>query len=108
MTSIDGIDPPANFMNKWVPFMIQSPLVVYIVLLTASYFQAVSRRIDVEKSVDAVAAKMKLISLINAHISSHGKGVSDEAIGAVMSLAYNEVTVEKFAEVGVSLTVLPS
>jgi hypothetical protein len=108
MTSIDGIDPPANFMNKWVPFMIQSPLVVYIVLLTASYFQAVSRRIDVEKSVDAVAAKMKLISLINAHISSHGKGVSDEAIGAVMSLAYNEVLLEKIAEIAVLLTVFLS
>jgi hypothetical protein len=105
MTSIDGTDPPANFMNKWVPFMIQSPLVVYIVLLTASYFQAVSRRIDVEKSVDAVAAKMKLISLINAHISSHGKGVSDEAIGAVMSLAYNEVMLERFFRIGVLLTV---
>ena len=108
MTSIDGIDPPANFMNKWVPFMIQSPLIVYIALLTASYFQAVSRRIDVEKSVDAVAAKMKLISLINAHISSHGKGISDEAIGAVMSLAYNEVMLEEFVDIELLLTVFHS
>lgn len=85
-----------SFMDQWMPFMIQSPLVVYITILSSSYFQAVSRQIDVEKSVDAVAARVKLITLINAHITSHSKGVNDETIAAVMSLAYNEVLSEFF------------
>jgi hypothetical protein len=78
-------------MHEWVPFMIQSPIVVYIALLTTSYYQASSRQIKVEDSVDAMAAKGRLISLINTHIRTHSKGVDDESIAAVMSLAYNEV-----------------
>jgi hypothetical protein len=100
MTSIDGVDPPEGFMGQWLPFMIQSPLVVYIMILTSSYFQATSRRIDVEKSVDAVAAKVKLVTLINAHITTNSKGVNDEAIAAVMSLAYNEVLMKSVVRKG--------
>ncbi|KUJ06793.1 uncharacterized protein LY89DRAFT_678374 [Mollisia scopiformis] len=91
MCSIDGHDPPATFMDQWLPFMTQSPISIYITLLTASYFQAATHRIKVENSVDAMAAKGRLISLINAHIVTHSKGVNDESIAAVMSLAYNEV-----------------
>lgn len=91
MCSIDGNDAPAKFMDEWVPFMIQSPIVIYIALLTTSYYHAASRQIKVEDSVDAMAAKGILINLINTHIITHSKGVDDESIAAVMSLAYNEV-----------------
>ena len=89
-------------MGQWMSFMIQSPLVVYITILSSSYFQAVSRKIDVEKSVDAVTARVKLITLINAHITTNSKGVNDEAIAAVMSLAYNEVLLKRVVEKDVS------
>lgn len=48
-----------------------------------------------EKSVDAVNARVKLVSLLNEHISEKAEreeGVSDDAIAAVMSLSYNEVS----------------
>lgn len=73
--------------------MIQSPLVVYLSILSAAYFQATARRIVVEKSVDAMTIKTKLIGLINEHITgAGGRGVSDEAVAAVMSLSYNEAS----------------
>lgn len=91
MCSIDGNNPPATFMNQWLPFMTQSPIAIYITLLTTSYFQAASRQVQVENSVDAMAAKGRLINLINTHIVTSSKGVNEESIAAVMSLAYNEL-----------------
>ena len=91
MTSIDGQSPVSSFNDQWIPFMIQSPIIAYIGILTSSYFQAIARGVDVEKSVDAIATRVKLINLINEHLTTHRKGVNDEAIAAVMSLAYNEV-----------------
>jgi hypothetical protein len=91
MTSIDGQSPVNSFNDQWIPFMIQSPIIAYIGILTSSYFQAIARGIDVEKSVDAIATRVKLIKLINEHLTTHRKEVNDEAIAAVMSLAYNEV-----------------
>ena len=91
MSSIDGQSPVARFNEEWMPFMIQSPIVAYIGILTSSYFQAIAKGIDVEKSVDAIATRVRLIKLINEHLTNHRKGVNDEAIAAVMALAYNEV-----------------
>lgn len=71
--------------------MTQSPITIHVTILSASYFQAFSQNIAVEKSVDAMAAKGTLIKLINDHIISHKDEVSEESIAAVMSLAYNEV-----------------
>ncbi|RDL32434.1 uncharacterized protein BP5553_08890 [Venustampulla echinocandica] len=91
MSTIDGKDPPEDFMARWLSFMIQSPFMIHITILAAAYFQAVTNNIDVKKSVDVAIAKVNLISLINDHITSNSKGVDDEAIAAVMSLAYNEL-----------------
>lgn len=93
-SSLDGHDPPPAFTTQWMKFLVQSPLVVYLSILSAAYFQATARRINVEKSVDAVATRTRLIGLINEHISGCGStgGISDEAIAAVMSLSYNEVS----------------
>lgn len=91
MSSIDGNDPPVSFNEKWMPFMIQSPIVGYIAILTSSYFQATARRIEWDKSVDVMGARVKLITLINEHLTAHESSVNDEAIATVMSLAYNEV-----------------
>jgi hypothetical protein len=91
MSSIDGNNPPIDFNEKWMPFMIQSPIVGYIAILTSSYFQATARNIEWDKSVDVMGARVKLITLINGHLTSHERVVNDEAIATVMSLAYNEV-----------------
>lgn len=60
-------------------------------ILSAAYFQAATRNVAVEKSVDAMSSKGRLITLINEDINKHGNGISDESIAAVMSLASNEV-----------------
>jgi hypothetical protein len=91
MSSIDGNDPPPSFNNQWIPFLTHSPIAIYITILTSSYFQASTRGISGDKSVEVIGAKVKLITLINEHIASHSKGVDDDAIAAVMSLTYNEV-----------------
>jgi hypothetical protein len=91
MSSIDGTSPPEKFMAQWVPFMIQSPMVIYLCILTTAYFQAAATRIDAEQSIDVVTTKVKLITLINEHITASSKGVDDGAVAAVMSLAYNEL-----------------
>ena len=91
MSAIDGQNPVSTFNDEFLPFMIQSPIIAYIGILTSSYFQAIARGIDVEKSVDAIATRVRLIKLINEHLTTHNKGVNDEAIAAVMALAYNEV-----------------
>jgi hypothetical protein len=78
-------------MAQWLPFMIQSPMIIYLCILTAAYFQAAATKIDGEQSVDVVTTKVKLITSINEHISANRKGVDDGAVAAVMSLAYNEL-----------------
>ncbi|PVH69501.1 hypothetical protein DL98DRAFT_661640 [Cadophora sp. DSE1049] len=90
MSSIDGSGPPASFTSQWLPFVTQSPIAIHVAILSAAYFEAASRNVDVEKSIDAISSKVKLITLINEHIGGHGSGVSDESIAAVMSLASNE------------------
>lgn len=91
MSSIDGKDPPAAWMTRWLTFMIQSPFMINITILASAYFQASTNNIDVGKSIDVAIAKVNLISMINEHITTNSRGVDDEVIAAVMSLAYNEV-----------------
>lgn len=91
MSSIDGNDPPPAFNDKWLPFMIQSPIAGYIAILTSSYFQATARQIEWTKSVDVMGARVKLITLINTYLTSQQTALNDEAISTVMSLAYNEL-----------------
>lgn len=71
--------------------MIQSPLVAYIGILTASYFDATTRGIRYEKSVDVISVKLKIIAGINEYLKNEITTISDEAITTVMSLAHNEV-----------------
>lgn len=94
MSSIDGQDPPAHFNDQYIPFITQSPIAIHVTILTACYFQASTRGIHFKKAVEVARTKVKLISLINNHIASNGRmgtNISDDAIAAVMSLAYNEV-----------------
>jgi hypothetical protein len=91
MSSIDGQDPLTDFNDEYLRFSLQSPLNIYIPILTTAYFKAAAKGIDVEKSVDAVAARVKLITLINEQLRDPEKGITDEALVTVQSLAYNEV-----------------
>ena len=91
MTSVDGQDPSKVFNDNYIPFVSQSPLLSYVPILTTACFKALGDGIDIEKSIDVVAARVKLISLINDHLSASNRGISDEAIMVVMSMASNEV-----------------
>jgi hypothetical protein len=71
--------------------MLNSPLNANIPILTTAYFKAIADGNDVEKSVDAVSARFKLISLVNDHLGNQSKGLTDDTLAAVMSMAYNDV-----------------
>jgi hypothetical protein len=70
MTSIDGQDPSTSFNDDYVQFTLQSPLNVYIPLLTTSYFKAISDGNTVDKVVECIATRVKLINLINVSYST--------------------------------------
>jgi hypothetical protein len=93
MCALDGNKPPVRFTEQWLPFVAQSPIAIYVTILTSCYFHATAHKIDVDKSVEATTTKVRLITLINEHIQGHSSGMNDDAIAAVMSLAYNEVRV---------------
>ena len=73
--------------------MLTSPLVVYVSILAAAYFQATARGVDVEMSVDVITTRSELIRGINECLNGRDgpDGVSDEALVAVMGLSSLEV-----------------
>ena len=74
--------------------MLHSPLNANIPILTTAYFKTIADGNDVEKSVEAVSARFKLISLINEHLGDQSKGITDDTLAAVMSMAYNDVMLQ--------------
>ncbi|KAH9213581.1 hypothetical protein DL95DRAFT_524415 [Leptodontidium sp. 2 PMI_412] len=90
ISSIDGSNSPGALASQWLSFITKSPIAIHVAILSAAYFQAATRNVAVEKSVDAMLSKGRLITLINEDINKHGNGISDESIAAVMSLASNE------------------
>jgi len=91
MSSIDGKDPSDAFNSVYIPFMIQSPLNVYMPILSTAYFKAAAEGVDVNKSVECVSIRVKLINLINEYLSQQ-KGINDEVLMVVMSMASVEVS----------------
>jgi hypothetical protein len=90
MSSIDGKGPVQAFNDEYVPFMLQSPLNVYMPILSTAYFMTTAERVDIDKSVECVTTRGKIITLINEHLSKR-KGITDEVLIAVMSMASIEV-----------------
>ncbi|KAH7355321.1 hypothetical protein BKA65DRAFT_498137 [Rhexocercosporidium sp. MPI-PUGE-AT-0058] len=90
ISSIDGNNSPSKVTSQWLSFVIHSPIAIHAAILSAACFQAATRNLNVEKSVDAMSSKVRLIALINEHIGRHRNCISDESIAAVMSLASNE------------------
>ncbi|KAI9646841.1 hypothetical protein NHQ30_004841 [Ciborinia camelliae] len=88
VTSIDGQDPP-KIHTQWISFLVQSPMASHMGILTAEYFKALAEGISIEQSIDAIATRIKTINLINESLRK--EQVTDEAMAAVMSLAYNEL-----------------
>lgn len=62
----------------------------YTAILSASYFQAEARRVDISKHVEGIAIKAKIISMINDYIKDHRGAVSDEMISLVNHLLVSE------------------
>lgn len=91
ITTIDGQNPSREFNDWYMPFVMQSALTTYIPILTTACFSAIAGGNDVNKSVDVVAARFKLISLMNEHIGDENKQITDESLAAVMSMTYNDV-----------------
>lgn len=88
ISSIDGKSSSLQSNQQLLPFVLRSTLNAHMPILTTAYFKAIADGADVEKSIEAISARFKIISLVNEHISDQSKGLTDEALAAVMSMAY--------------------
>jgi H+/gluconate symporter-like permease len=61
MSSLDGNSPPSGFNAEWLSFLAQSPIAIYVTILTSCYFHATAHKIDVDKSLESTQTKVKLI-----------------------------------------------
>jgi hypothetical protein len=92
LVTIDGKDPPAAFYGEWTPWIVQSPLMSSVTILSASCYQSEVRGLDVAKCTETIAIQGKIISVINEYLRKKKlKEVGYDAIAAVMYLAMNEV-----------------
>lgn len=64
----------------------------YPAMLSASYFQAEARGLDVSTHVEAIAIKVKIISIINEYIKTNRGTISDEVIATVNHMLINEAS----------------
>ena len=65
----------------------------YTAILSSSCYQAETRGLDVSKHAEAIAIRVKIISIINEYLRTNPRTVSDEAIAAVMHLLVNEASI---------------
>jgi hypothetical protein len=92
LVTIDGKDPPAAFYGEWTPWIVQSPLMSSLTILSASCYQSEVRGLNVAKCPETIAIQGKIISVINEHLRKKKlKDVGYDVIAAVMYLAMNEV-----------------
>ena len=92
LVTIDGKDPPAAFYGQWTPWIVQSPLMSSVTILSASCYQSEVRGLEVAKFRETITIQGKIISVINEHLRKKKlKDIGYDAIAAVMYLAMNEV-----------------
>lgn len=92
LVTIDGKDPPAAFYGVWTPWIIQSPLMSTVTILSASCYQSEVKGLDVAKCPETITIQGKVISVINEHLRKKKlRDVGYDAAAAVMYLAMNEV-----------------
>lgn len=90
--ALDG-DPDMNtsaYMTKYVPFCLNSPLLIQTAIYTSACFlDEMEGRHNLIDNATAVAHKFRTIRMLNEHLQTHGS-TTDEAISAVMQLMLNE------------------
>ncbi|KAK0728721.1 hypothetical protein B0T26DRAFT_768424 [Lasiosphaeria miniovina] len=86
--SLDGKPDAANaYMKHYVPYCVQSPLLVHVAIYTAACFLTETGHID--RTV-AMGHKGHAIGLLNEHLRSSRSAASDEGITGVIQLTLNE------------------
>jgi hypothetical protein len=100
MASLDGQNPPSAFHTVVLPWMMQSPLMPKIAILTASGYRALIRGVEVTRCPDTVAIKGELFSHINEYLKQDFNQIYNQVIQCVAHIAILEAskTVPKFTK----------
>ncbi|KAH6662300.1 hypothetical protein B0J14DRAFT_308034 [Halenospora varia] len=90
IASLDGQNTPRAFRKEIVPWVVQSPLMPEIAVLTSLSFEARLQGLEPAKYPKALAIRGRILSLLNQHLKHDHKNVYVEAIHAVIHLVQLE------------------
>lgn len=76
-------------MKQFVPFCLQSPLLIQTAIYTSACFLNETSRGQLLDNTTAMSHKCRAIRMLNEHLQMRGS-TTDEAIAAVMQLMLNE------------------
>jgi hypothetical protein len=91
MASIDGRDVPKEFGTIVMPWMMQSPLVPEIAVLTGAGYRAIIRGADVSKDPETIAIRVRVLAHISEFLQQDFNKIYMQAIQTVAHLVMLEV-----------------
>ncbi|PVH68030.1 hypothetical protein DL98DRAFT_634445, partial [Cadophora sp. DSE1049] len=90
LASLDGENVPTKFLNECVPWMIQSPLMPDLALLTSVGVKARLQGLQLAKCSDVLAMRSNILSLLNQFLKQDFNHIYAEAIHFVIHLVLLE------------------
>jgi hypothetical protein len=91
MASIDGRDVPKEFGTIVMPWMMQSPLVPEIAVLTGAGYRAIIRGADVSTDPETIAIRVRVLAHISEFLQQDFNKIYMQAIQTVAHLVMLEV-----------------
>jgi hypothetical protein len=98
MASIDGRDVPKEFGTIVMPWMMQSPLVPEIAVLTGAGYRAIIRGADVSKDPETIAIRVRVLAHISEFLQQDFDKIYMQAIQTVAHLVMLEVRSRSYTE----------
>ena len=99
MASIDGRDVPKEFGTIVMPWMMQSPLVPEIAVLTGAGYRAIIRGADVSKDPETIAIRVRVLAHISEFLQQDFNKIYMQAIQTVAHLVMLEVRSRSYTEI---------
>jgi hypothetical protein len=98
MASIDGRDVPKEFGTIVMPWMMQSPLVPEIAVLTGAGYRAIIRGADVSKDPETIAIRVRVLAHISEFLQQDFDKIYMQAIQTVAHLVMLEVRSRSYTQ----------
>ncbi len=91
LVSIDGEHTPQLFAEEMLPWMLQSPIMPRIALLSAATTQSLLRDADFAQDSELMSLKSAVLSRINEFLKGDFNTVAREVLRSVIHLVILEV-----------------